>query len=343
MVVYDEVTKLKSATSKRAKAWSSILPYLDRRVGLTGEPAANGYKDLFGQYLVIDSGERLGRSITAFRERYLRPAGYGGYDWIATKSGQEEIHGRIADITIELAAKDYLDLPELTSRVVWVDLPPDVRKLYDTLEREFFAELDSGAELEVFNEASKLNKLLQIASGAAYYGGTSAWEEIHKAKLEALQDVLEEAGGRPILLGYTYKHEAARIAQTWPAKPQAHTGASFLSSKLSESAVRDVIRRWEHDEIPLLCGHPASMGHGLNLQAASARSVVWFSLPWSLELYHQLNDRLFGGHRRQGASVIHHILARDTMDEVVYERLASKDETQTGLRSAVKRYQERRR
>lgn len=342
MVVYDEVTKVKSPTSKRAKAWAKMLHHFDRRVGLTGEPAANGYKDLFGQYLMTDSGERLGRSVVAFRERYLRPAGYGGYDWLATRSGREEIHAKISDITIELAAKDYLDLPPLTERVIWVDLPPAARKLYDVLEKEFFAELDSGAELEVFNEAGKLNKLIQIASGAAYFNGT-AWEEIHKAKIEALQDAVEEAGGRPILLGYTYRHEAERIAQAFPERPQAYSGASFLSSALSGAGVDDLLRRWDHDEIPLLCGHPASMGHGLNLQGSSARSVVWMSLPWSLELYHQMNDRLFGGHRRKGASVIHCILARDTMDEVVYERLKGKDETQTGLRNAVKRYQERRR
>lgn len=342
-VVFDEVTKLKNSTAKRSKAMARLLPYLSRRVGLTGEPAANGYKDLHGQYLVVDDGQRLGAHVTQFRERYLKPMGYGGYSWVATRTGQEEIHKRIADITIELSAEDYLDLPPVVNNLIWVDLPPDARKVYDQLEAEFFAELDDGAELEVLNEAGKLNKLLQIAGGAAYLTGGKEWSEIHGAKLDALQDVLEESNGRPLLLGYSYRHEATRIAQRWPERPQDHNGASFLSSKLSESSMADVIRRWEHDEIPLLCGHPASMGHGLNLQHSSARAVVWLSLPWSLEQYLQMNARLFGGHRRQGASVVHHILARDTVDEVVWAALATKSTTQTALKLAVKRYREKRR
>jgi SNF2 family DNA or RNA helicase len=342
MVIYDEVTKVKNVTTNRGKAWAKLLPYFSRRVGLTGEPASNGYKDLHGQFFFVDRGRRLGAGVQQFRERFLRPAGYGGFDWIATVTGREQIHRRISDITLELAAKDYIDLPELKTNTIWVDLPRDARRIYDELEKEFFAELASGAELEVMNEASKINKLLQIASGAAYYSD-GAWEEVHKAKVEALQDAVEEAGGRPMLLGYTYRHEAARIAQALPEKPLSHSGATFLSSKLGEKAVADIIRRWEFDEIPLLCGHPASMGHGLNLQGSSARAAIWFSLPWSLELYNQLNGRLFGGHRRQGASVVHHILARDTVDEVVYETLQSKSGTQAGLRAAIKQYWEKRR
>lgn len=342
MVVYDEVTKVKNAQARRSKAWVKILPYIPRRVGLTGEPAANGYKDLFGQYLQVDGGARLGTSVTTFRERYLKTTGYGGYSWIATRSGQEEIHRQISDITITLKAEDYLDLPPVTNNVVWVDLPPEARKVYDELEKEFFVELSQGIELEVLNEASKLNKLLQLAGGAAYYGDTKAWEEVHRAKLEALQDVLDEAGGRPLLLGYSYRHEAQRIAQTWPERPMTAEGATFLKSSLGERAIADIMERWERDEIPLLCGHPASMGHGLNLQGSSARAIVWFSLPWSLELYRQMNARLFGGHRRQGASVVHHILASDTMDEVVWQTLETKSTTQEGLRMAIHDYQQRR-
>jgi hypothetical protein len=342
MVVYDEVTKVKNPTAVRSRAWYKMLPYIPRRIGLTGEPAANGYKDLFGQYLQVDGGERLGTSVSAFRERYLRPMGYGGYNWIATKTGQKEIHSRIADITIEMSAEDYLDLPPVKTNVIWVDLPKQAREVYDELEKEFFVELASGVQLEVANEASKLNKLLQIAGGAAYFDDGRSWSEVHREKLDALQDALEEAAGRPILLGYTYRHEAERIAAEWPERPDKHEGSSFLASRFGETQINEVIRRWEADEIPLLCGHPASMGHGLNLQNNSCRSIVWFSLPWSLELYNQMNARIIGGHRRQGAAIIHHILARDTMDEVVWAALQSKHTTQAALRRAIGDYQEKR-
>jgi hypothetical protein len=343
LVVYDEVTKVKNSQSKRVKAWRSVLPYFSRRVGLTGEPAAGtGYRDLFGQYLCVDGGQRLGTSVTAYREAFLKPLGFQGHGWVVTRTGKEQIHKRIADITLELSAKDYLDLPPIKNNTIWVDLPPKARRVYDELEASFFAELDSGADLEVTNEASKMNKLAQIASGAAYLSVGGPWEEIHREKIDALTDIVEEASGRPLLLGYTYIHEASRIAQAFPERPQEHDGASFLSSRLAERELMDVIRRWEFDEIPLLCGHPASMGHGLNLQGSSARSVVWFSLPWSLELYNQMNARLFGGHRRQGASVVHHILARDTVDEVIWAALDTKSMSQAGLKLAVRKYREKR-
>lgn len=338
MVVYDEVTRMKNSQAKRVQEWRGMLKYFSRRVGLTGEPASNGYRDLFGQYLVVDAGQRLGTGVTAFRDAFLKPLGYQQHGWVVTRTGQEQIHARIADITLELAAKDYIDLPPVRYNTIWIDLPPDARAIYDRLEHEFFAELDSGAELEVVNEASKLNKLSQIASGAAYLHAGGPWEEIHREKIEALRDVLEEAAGRPLLLGYTYVHEAARIAQEWPERPLTREGVTFLSSRLGERAAQDVLERWHRDEIPVLAGHPQSMGHGLNLGGNSARSVVWISLPWSLELYNQMNARLIGGHRRTGSNTVHHILARDTVDEVIWSALQSKSTTQAHLRRAVDAY-----
>jgi muconolactone delta-isomerase len=341
MVAYDEVTRMKNTTAKRVREWRPVLPYFSRRVGLTGEPAANGYKDLHGQYLVVDGGQRLGSGVTAYREAFLKPLGYGGHGWIVTRTGQEQIHRRIADITLELSAEDYLDLPPVNYNTLWVDLPPQARAIYDRLEHEFFTELDSGAELEVVNEASKINKLAQIASGAAYLTPGGPWEEIHRAKLEALREAFEEASGRPMLLGYTYVHEATRVAREWPEDPAAREGVTFLSSKLGETEVREVLERWMRNEIPVLAGHPASMGHGLNLGGTDARSVIWFSLPWSLELYNQMNARLIGGHRRTGSNTIHHILARDTVDEVIWSALQSKSTTQAHLRKAVEAYRAR--
>lgn len=342
MLILDEITKVKNSQAKRTKELVRLLPYFTRRIGLTGEPAANGYKDLHGQYLCIDEGQRLGKSITQYRETYLKPKGYMGYEWVATRTGRERIHQRIHDITLQMSAKDYLDLPPVLYNDIWVDLPAKARSIYDKLEKDLFAELDSGKGLEVMSQASLVNKLIQIASGAAYLVPGGEWEEIHQAKMEALEDAIEEASGRPLLLGYGYIHEASRIAQRFPERPQTHSGATFLSSKLGERAVETVLDRWSRDQIPLLCGHPASMGHGLNLQHSSANSVVWFSLPWSLELYNQMNARLIGGHRRRGESAIHHILARDTVDELVRETLAGKTATQRTLKRAVHDYRTRR-
>lgn len=347
MLVVDEITRMKNASSKRMQAWCgsginracgktpAVNAFFSRRIGLTGEPAANGYSDLFGQYLVVDGGKRLGTSSEAFKSAFLQQSGYQAGKWICTKTGKEQVHKRIHDITLEQSAVEHLDMPPMRSEIVWVDLPPTVRKKYDDLERDLFVRLDSGADLEVQNEGSLLNKLAQVASGAAYLTVGGPWEEIHKEKLLALESVLEEAGGRPVLLGYTYVHEAARIAATIP-------DARFLSSSLSETKIQKTVEEWEADRIPLLCGHPASMGHGLNLQGSSSRAVVWFSLPWSLELYNQMNGRMFGGHRRQGSSAIYHILAKDTVDEAIWAAIQQKRTDQDGLKQAVSSYRERR-
>ena len=342
MLILDEVTKVKNATAQRTLALTKVLPYFTRRVGLTGEPAANGYKDLHGQFLCVDGGQRLGTSKTAYLDAFFRPAGYGGFDWSITESGKKRIQDRIADITLELSAEEYLDLPPVTYNTITVDLPPKARKIYDELERDLFATLDSGADLEVMNEASKINKLVQVASGAAYLTPSGPWEEIHTEKLEALSDACEEASGRPLLLGYGYRHEATRIKKAFPYNLGTGTGAVFLSSKLSEGALNQTLDLWAQDKVQLLCGHPASMGHGLNLQSSSANSVIWFSLPWSLELYHQMNARLIGGHRRRGASFVHHIIARDTVDELIYETLQTKHVTQESLKTAIRNYREKR-
>ena len=342
MVVYDEVTKVKNAQSKRMVSWKKVLPYFSRRVGMTGEPAANGYADLHGQFLAVDGGKRLGTSITAYRDAFLKPFGFGGHQYVVTKTGKDAIHRRVQDITLELSAEDYLDLPPVVNNVLWVDLPPKVRDLYDLMEKEFFVMLDSGAEIEAPSAAALLTKLAQIASGAAYLSPGGPWERIHDEKLNVVEDLLEESSGRPLLMGYSYVHEATRLAERFPERRERHEGAAFLSSRLSGAEIEDVIRRWKADEIPLLCAHPQSAGHGLNLQGGSARDVVWFSLPWSLELYNQMNGRLIGGHRRQGASVIHHIIARDTVDEMIFAALQTKHATQESLKLAIKTYREKR-
>lgn len=327
-VVYDEITKMKSPGTHRVKAFTRLLPWIPWRWGLTGEPAANGYGDLFGQYLVLDGGARLGQTQTAFRSAF-----YSG-DYISS-IGRQQIHKRISDITLEMRAEDYLDLPPVKVNDIPVVLPPDARAVYDEMEQEFFADLPSGIRVESPTAAAKGVRCLQIANGAIYEtAGSHRWEGLHEAKLDALEDLLDEHGGKPVLLAYAFQSDRERIVERFPQ-------AEVLSSKLPERQAQSLVDRWNRGEVPLLVGHPASMGHGLNLQWGGS-TIVWFGLNWSLDLYHQLNGRLTGGHRRQSTVIIHRILAEDTLDEAVRAALSAKAGVQHALRNAIKAYQERR-
>ena len=341
MIVYDEVTKLKTSTSQRSKAvndpqhtatYSGLWPYFKRHVGLTGEPAENGYIDLHGQYLAVDGGARLGKFVTHYRERYLCPTDLYGRSYTITKIGRELVHKRIRDITLEMSSRDYLDLPPVVENTIWVDLPPKARALYDEMEKRFFAELENGAEIEAQTEATKNLKCLQVAGGSVYKEDHT-WEPVHDAKLDALEDLLEELNGEPLLLAYCFRHEAERIAKRFPA-------ARFLSSQFSEREIQNTVDQWRNGSVPLLCGHPASIGHGLNLGAGS--HLAWFGRNWSLGLTNQFNGRLTGGHRRQGRVTQHYILARDTLDIAVHDALTNKAGTQAQLKKAIRDYQHRR-
>jgi len=333
LLIYDEVARMKNATAKRSQAMRQIEPYFCRRIGLTGEPAANGYKDLYGQFLAIDGGQRLGTSKTAFQDAFLSPDGERG--WRITSVGRNAIHRRISDITLELNTDDYLELPPLVENDLWVDLPPKARSLYDQMEKEFFAELDQGVIVESPTEAAKSLRCLQIAAGALYEAaGSKSWQEVHNAKLDALEDLLEEQGEEPVLLGYGYQHDRDRILERFPQ-------ARVLSASLSEKESQALIDSWNRGEIPLMIGHPASMGEGLNIQYGG-HTLCWFGLNWSLYLYNQFNGRLAGGLRRRNRVTMNRILARDTLDEVVRDTLIAKDSTQKGLRAAINDYRQRR-
>ncbi len=330
-VVFDEVSKLKDYTTQRHKALRQLLPFLPYRMGLTGTPAANGYLDLFGQYLAIDSGARLGTTKSAFVERYFHETGWGVASRYEIDPGaQKRIEEIIGDITMQMSAQDYLELPPIVFNDVWVDLPLEARKKYEQLEREMFMELDSGAEIEVFNTASLLNKCLQAANGALYVTTGGPWDKLHEAKLDALSDIMEESAGKPILLAYSYRHDATRIEKQFK-------GVEHLSSKLGTKRVNSLVSRWNDGQVPMMIGHPASMGHGLNLQHGSD-TLVWFGLPWSLEYYQQTIDRLAGGLRRQKPVIVHRILAKDTTDIAVKVALEAKATTQDGLKKALNEY-----
>lgn len=334
MVIADEVTLFKTTTNQRSRALIALSATVDRRVGLTGEPAANGYVDLFGQYRFMDGGKRLGQHVTDYRNAYLKqkPNGFG---WYCPRESQARIRERIQDITLEQSALRCLDLPPVRRQRVWVDLPPAAQRLYDAMERSAFVTLPSGQSAEAINAAGILNKLVQLASGATYLGQSSAaWEEVHTAKTDVIADLLEESGGRPVLLGHTYVHERDRLLAKFPE-------AVALDSTVSAARFAEMVENWKADRIPLLCLHPKSAGHGLNLQGGSARMVIWLSLPWSLELRNQLEGRLFGGHRREGAGVIVEVLARRTVDELILHALSFKDGVQVGLKAAIYEYRDR--
>ena len=338
MLVLDESSKMKNIKTKRMQALAgnarenleSLLPYFWYRTGLTGTPATNGLEDLFGQFLVIDNGERLGVSFENYLANYFRPADNNGYRYEATEEGSRFIYQRVSDIVLEMKEEDYITLPPLVVNDIYVNLKPRHRDQYEQLEREFFTELDAGVELEVTNEAAKSNKLLQFSNGAAYTNTeTREWEVVHDAKLDALEEIVEEAEGEPILLAYAYKPDAARILKRFPFAKNI--------SGMSARAFEETKQRWLDGKERLLIGHPASMGHGIDGLQKRGNIMVWFGLNWSLELYLQFMKRI----HRQGQErrvVCHRILTNDTLDDAVKLALDVKTQTQDDLRAAVAEY-----
>lgn len=334
-VVWDEISKMKNSTTNRVKAVRKILPKFDWATGLTGTPASNGYKDLHGQFLVVDKGQRLGTSKTAFRTRFYKKA--GPYKEVPYPDTEETIKNLIGDITLEMSAEDYNKLPDLIVNNVEVEMPEEVRFKYDQMEREFFTVLDSGKELEVFNSAALTNKCLQFSNGAVYpVAGMPLWEPVHDAKMDALEEILDEAQGSPVLCAYAYRSDAQRIMQQFK-----HLDPINLTECKSEGSLTAAMARWKSGQCALMIGHPASMGHGIDGLQHAGRTLVWFGLTWSLDLYEQFNARV--RRQGQGASVVcHHILCRDTIDQAQAIALSDKATTQAGLRAAVKQYRKQR-
>lgn len=330
-IVWDEVSKCKNSTTNRVKAYKKIMDHFVWSTGLTGTPASNGYKDLHGQFLVVDKGKRLGLSKTAFKQAFFRKE--GPYKEVARDGIEEQIKHLIGDITLEMSAEEYNKLPDMIVNDVEIELPEEARRIYDTLEKEFFAQLDSGKDVEVFNEASLMNKCLQLSNGAIYpVAGMPLWERVHDAKLEALEDILDEAQGSPVLCAYAYRSDAERIMKRF-----ADLRPINLTDCKSERSLIDAMRRWVQGDCQLMIGHPASMGHGVDGLQKAGNTIVWFGLNWSLDLYEQMIGRI----RRQGQGkpvICHRILARGTLDQAQSDALAAKATTQAGLRAAVRNY-----
>lgn len=324
-VVIDELSSFKSPSAQRFKALRRNRPLMKRVIGLTGTPAPSGLMDLWSQVYLLDQGERLGKTITGYRERYFTAgarSGYVVYDWKQKKESEEAVFDKISDICVSMKSEDWLELPEKIDRVVSVKLDESAKVKYRKLERDLLLPLVDGDI--VANTAAVLsNKLLQMANGAVY-NENQGIQEIHDSKLDALEDILEAANGHPVLLFYTYKHDLIRIQKRFPQIKTLRKGSE---------GVKD-IADWNSGKIELLGVHPASAGHGLNLQDGG-NIIVWFGLTWSLELYLQAIARLY----RQGQLkhvMNYHLVSEGTIDVDVMTALENKAAGQDALMEAVK-------
>lgn len=327
MVVIDELSSFKNHQSQRFKWLRKIRPFVKRWVGLTGTPSSNGLMDLWAEIGILDGGQRLGRFIGRFRDSYFKPGSMNPstgvvFSYVPRPGAEEQIYQRISDIVISMKALDYLDMPECVYVNHEVEMSRPERKLYDQLKSDLIIPLEDG-DIDAANAASLSGKLLQMANGAVYDENKET-RVIHSRKLEMLEDLIEAANGQPVLVAYWFKHDHERIHQHL-------TSLGYHPRDLRGS--RD-IADWNAGNIPVALIHPASAGHGLNIQSGG-HILIWFGLTWSLELYQQTNARLW----RQGQQetvTIHHIVTKNTVDEDVLAALASKDITQEKLIAAVR-------
>lgn len=323
MIVVDELSSFKSNQAKRFKALKQVRPLASRFVGLTGTPAPNGLLDLWPQMYLIDRGERLGKNITGYRNRYFYPGksnGFVVYSYEPKPGAEEAIQQRIADICISMKAEDYLHMPELIVNDIPVYMDPAEVDRYQELEREKLMAVD-GEQITALNAAAVYNKLLQMANGSVYTDDNTV-VDIHSKKLEALAEILDTSNGQPVLVFYNFRHDYDRLM------------SAFKNYKPRTLRCQTDIRDWNAGRVPLLLAQPASMGHGLNLQSGG-HIIVWYGLNWSLELYQQANARLYRQGQKQGV-IIHRLVTKGTVDEEVIKRLESKDVTQDSLLDALK-------
>ena len=320
MVVIDELSSFKSYQAKRFKSLLKVRPKLKRIVGLTGTPSSNGLMDLWAEFRLLDMGERLGRYITYYRQNFFVPDKRNQqmiFSYKPKDGAEKKIYSLISDITISMKSKDFLKMPECVMNEVIVTLSDKEQKLYDSLKQDMVLSLEEN-EIDAINAAALSNKLLQMSNGAVYNDDKESMH-IHDRKLDALEDLIEGTNGKPVLVAYWFKHDLEKIKDRFDVR-------EIKSAK--------DISDWNEGKIPVALIHPASAGHGLNLQAGGS-TLIWFGLTWSLELYQQTNARLY----RQGQDstvVIHHILTKGTIDEDVMKALKAKEKIQDALIDSVK-------
>ena len=328
MVVIDELSSFKNWQSKRFKALMKVRPQIKRIIGLTGTPTGSGgYMDLFAEFKVLDMGERLGRFIGQYRTWYFRPLATNGqivYSYGLLPGAEEQINKKISDITISMSAVEHLDMPELVSANYTVYLDEKERQTYEEMKGELILQIDEG-EVTAANAAALSGKLSQLSNGAIYLDDKST-VEIHGRKLDALEDIIEAAVGSPVMVVYWYRHDKDRISQRLKA---LKVPFDFLDSDES-------IEKWNRGELAVALAHPQSSGHGLNLQESGSHMMVFFGIPWSVELYQQTVARLWRQGQKNRTVTVMHIVTKGTIDERIMKALENGNTTQAALVEAVK-------
>lgn len=317
MVVIDELSSFKNHQSKRFRALRNVRPFIKRIVGLTGTPCSNGLMDLWAQFRLLDKGVRLGKRIGQYRDAYFTPD-WNGFTYSPRKGAEKEIYAKIADISISMKTTDHLQMPELVMTTDTVVLDEATATIYKDMEQDLCLDF-GGDSITAANAGVLCGKLTQLASGAVYTDGSSVMR-IHSHKLDALEDLLEAQNGKPALIAYWYKHERDAIMQRFDCR-EIKTDADIAD--------------WNAGKIPVALIQPSSAGHGLNLQSGGS-TIIWYTMPWSLELYQQTNARLWRQGQQSGTVVIHHLVSAGTIDEDIMKVLKMKDKTQTAMMRAVK-------
>ena len=322
----DELSSFKNHQTKRFRSLMKVRPKVKRMVGLTGTPTSNGLMDLWAEYRLLDMGRRLGRFIGQYRNDYFVPDKRNGqviFSYKPLPDAEKRIYDKIADITISMKATDHLNMPELISCEYEVKLSEEELQRYNDLKSRLVLQIPDG-EITAANAASLSGKLCQMANGAIYTDDGDAIA-IHDRKLDALEDLIEAANGKPVMVAYWFRHDLARISER----------LRRLHIPFSQIDTPDSIRSWNPGELPIALVHPASAGHGLNLQSGGS-AIIWFGLTWSLELYQQTNARLWRQGQKAETVVVQHIVAKGTIDERILSALSTKDRTQSALIAAVK-------
>ena len=335
-LVIDELTKFKNTKGTRFKILKKYLTTFQRRWGLTGTPAPNGLIDLFGQMLILDLGRALGEYITHYRMKYFVNPDGQGWKWVLQAGAADLIYERIRPLAMRASAEDHLELPEIVPIKKYIDLPPKVQAIYDELEEELIAGV-ANKQIVAGNAAAASSKCRQICNGAVYVdddlasrvaGKKRSVVDMHDLKMDVIEELLDELQGEPLLVAYDFNHDLDRLRKRFKDVP-------YIGAGVSLERAREIEKEWNAGNIPLLLGHPSSMGHGLNFQKSNAQHVAWFNMFWDLELYDQFIKRV----RRQGNKAkrvfVHHIMARDTVDEIVYHVQRSKTKTQNALLEAL--------
>jgi SNF2 family DNA or RNA helicase len=341
LLVVDELSKLKHTKTQRFRTLKPHLPRFKRRWGLTGSPAANGLEDLFGEMMIVDGGASLGPYVTHYRAKYFvpDPRSFKGYGWMLRKGAEKEIYEAIAPVALSMKAEDHLDLPKLVEKDIFITLPPKARKIYDELEKDLIT-LVKDKVVTASSAGVASMKCRQVASGGLYTEGEDGKRitlHLHDEKAELLKDLIEELQGQPLLVGYQFKSELREIEKVVKQVYKKVNKLPALNGETKAKEGKEIIARWNAGDIPVLAGHPESVGHGLNLQDGHCSHVCFYSLPWSYDSYSQMYKRVYRQGNKAARVIVHRLLARKTLDETVAKALQGKKKVQNEVFKALKK------